>query len=83
MIRFVYDPAEETARQLRDALLESCLAWRDDPRAGHDPVLYEEDRETRGARAIMDRIGEIVRYKAEWDRFQSDACYIEEDGSVC
>jgi len=28
-------------------------------------------------------LDQLTRDMAEWSRFQSDACYIEDDGTVC
>jgi hypothetical protein len=31
-------------------------------------------------RAHLDHLRELM---ADWDRFQSDACYVEDDGTIC
>lgn len=47
------------------------------------PALRDEGEVVTGERALRDHLGELRDLMADWNRFQSDACYIDEDGTVC
>lgn len=46
------------------------------------PVLEDRDFRAVGEDEIVRKEEELVAYKERWDRFQTDACYIEDDGEV-
>jgi len=43
----------------------------------------EDGRTWVPAAELPSHVRELTRLVGEWRRFQSDACYIEDDGSVC
>ena len=47
------------------------------------PVLEDDGDILSEADAIDARLDDLRQLMADWDRFQSDACYIEDDGSIC
>ena len=47
------------------------------------PVLEDDGDVLSDADAINARLDDLRQLMADWDRFQSDACYIEDDGSIC
>ena len=42
------------------------------------PVLVDGDRVIEGAEAILAHLDELARFKALWDKYQSDSCYYSE-----
>jgi len=46
------------------------------------PALVDGDDVFQGSRAILDHLEEIERFKELWYKFQSDACYCDEEGNV-
>ena len=46
------------------------------------PVIRDANITARGS-DIPVFLDQLTRDMADWSRFQSDACYIEDDGSVC
>ncbi|MFP4331408.1 MAG: hypothetical protein ACLFP6_11880 [Spirochaetaceae bacterium] len=55
--------------------------WENAPR-GRPPELEDRDFRAVGEDEIAAKEDELVAYKEQWDKFQTDACYIEEDGEV-
>jgi hypothetical protein len=47
------------------------------------PALRDEGEVVTGKAALRDHLDDLRDLMADWDRFQSDACYIEDDGSIC
>jgi hypothetical protein len=46
------------------------------------PVITNNDRVVSGD-GIPGYIKELQQLMREWQRFQSDACYVDEDGETC
>jgi len=46
------------------------------------PALVDEGRVYQGQQAILAHLKELRDFKQEWEKFQSDACYCDEDGNV-
>lgn len=78
---------------IEEALAELVLAHRvvrfagDQPYEGlpeglSPPVLADGGEWFAGGRAIRRRLDELGEFKAEWDKFQSDACYCDDQGNV-
>lgn len=42
------------------------------------PALIDEDEVVEGSEAILKHLEKLEAFKAEWDKFQSDACYCDE-----
>lgn len=47
------------------------------------PVIRENGRLISGRDNLLDYLRDLEKLATEWRRFQSDACYIDEDGEVC
>lgn len=79
---------------VEESLAEMCLAYKavrstagDRPDEGFpegstSPVLMDDGERFEGGRAIRRHLEELREFKAEWDKFQSDACYCDEQGNV-
>jgi hypothetical protein len=46
------------------------------------PVITNNERVVSGD-AIPSYIKELIQLTRDWYRFQSDACYVDEDGETC
>ena len=46
-------------------------------------VVRDGDEVVAGEENLLRYLDELRDLLGEWDRFGSDACYIEEDGSIC
>lgn len=47
------------------------------------PALKDGSRVVSGEAAIERYLVHLEKEKELWDRFQSDSCYVDDDGSVC
>lgn len=47
------------------------------------PALRDDGEVVTGEEAIDEHLDALRELMNDWDRFQSDACYIEDDGTVC
>ncbi|MFN8453776.1 MAG: hypothetical protein U0401_03745 [Anaerolineae bacterium] len=47
------------------------------------PALKENGQLVYGAEAIAAYMRELERFVVNWRRFQSDSCYIDDDGQMC
>jgi glutaredoxin len=52
------------------------------PHAARLPVLDDEGHLIVGRDAILDHLDKLAGFKAEWEKFQTDACYCDEEGNV-
>ena len=52
------------------------------PQGTHLPVLVDEGVIYQGREAILAHLEELESFKELWDKFQSDACYCDEEGNV-
>jgi len=52
------------------------------PAGTHPPVLVDEGTVYQGREAIDAHLHELAAFKAEWDKFQTDACYCDDEGEV-
>jgi len=80
------------ADEIQEALDEMAIAYEtgtiDDSTSPPDDVpalsvLRDEGEIVTGEQALCDHLDALRDLLADWDRFQSDACYAEEDGSIC
>lgn len=89
----LYRPAEDVwADEIQNALDEMVIAYEtevveknaslpeDVPRL---PALRDDEDVITGEDALRGHLEHLRDLMADWDRFQSDACYVEDDGSVC
>ncbi len=76
------DQVEET---LRGLVLDHSIHVVPDPSAAPSadlPAIREGERVVNPAE-LPGYLEELRRFVADWNRFQSDACYIDVDGKVC
>jgi hypothetical protein len=92
MITLYRRPDDPWADEIQDALDEMVIAYEtetiDDAATPPEdvpalPALRDEEEIVTGKADLRAHLDELRDLMAEWDRFQSDACYVEEDGSIC
>jgi len=92
MITLYRRPDDEWADEIQDALDEMVIAYEtetieDEQSLPNDipdlPALRDDVEVVTGEAALRDHLDHLRDLMADWDRFQSDACYVEEDGSIC
>jgi hypothetical protein len=52
------------------------------PHASRLPVLEDEGKVIEGRDAILQHLDQLAGFKAEWEKFQTDACYCDDEGNV-
>lgn len=50
--------------------------------AADRPVIWDQ-RRIEGEPALSRYLEDLEKFVAEWRKFESDACYLEDDGTVC
>jgi hypothetical protein len=92
MIVLYRRPDDPWADEIQEALDEMVIAYETEPVADDSslpsdvpelPALRDDGEVVTGEAALQTRLDDLRGLMADWDRFQSDACYVEEDGSVC
>jgi len=43
------------------------------------PILIDEGKTIRGSSNIIDHLADLANLKKQWYKYQSDACYCEDD----
>jgi len=46
------------------------------------PVLKDNGKMVQGEKEILRYLEEYKKLKDEWDKFQSDACYCDDEGNI-
>lgn len=84
MLTLYVHPDREDGAELRQELLDRSLRF-EERETGYDrePRLVDANLDATGTREIYQALEELDAYTAEWYKFQSDACFIDNDGSVC
>lgn len=92
MITLYRHPDDAWADELEEALDEMVIAYETETITQETnrpddvpelPALRDDDEVVFGETDLRHRIRELRDLMGKWDRFQSDACYIEDDGSIC
>ncbi|GAB4421645.1 MAG: hypothetical protein Fur0044_19280 [Anaerolineae bacterium] len=47
------------------------------------PAIRENNRTISGPGAINTYLKELAKFVADWQRFQSDSCYLDDEGQTC
>ena len=92
MITLYRRPESDSADAIQETLDEIVIAYEtelvsDDAALPADvptlPALRDDEAVITDPDALDAHLEELRELMRDWDRFQSDACYIEEDGSIC
>lgn len=68
---------------VRERLDELAICYRDEPRRADDPkahTLVDDDRVFRGHPDMHAHVDELGEFARQWQRFQSDTCYLDDCG---
>lgn len=92
MITLYRRPDDSWADEIQEALDDLVIAYETET-IGPDtsppddvpelPALRNEGDIVTGEATLREHLDHLRSLMADWDRFQSDACYVEEDGSIC
>lgn len=52
------------------------------PEGAKPPVLIDGGKIVQGSEAILDHLEKLETFKEWWEKFQSDACYCDEQESI-
>lgn len=83
MIKLLRDRHDQAGIEAEERLTEMGLAFEVCDRKGGEPVLEDEGKQYKGLADISRQLDELEKVRQQWYKFQSDACYIDEDGEVC
>jgi hypothetical protein len=92
MLTLYRRPDDARADEVQDTLDEIVIAYQtetiaDDTTLPDDvpdtPALRDDGEVISGEAALNEHLQKLTDLMNDWDRFQSDACYIEDDGTVC
>lgn len=92
MITLYRTPNGSWADDIQEALDEMVIAYETETietdAEGPDdvselPALRDDGEVITGEAALREHLDHLRALMADWDRFQTDACYIEDDGTVC
>ena len=92
MVTLYRRPDNPWADEIQEALDDMVIAYEtetivDDQSLPDEvptlPALRTDGRIVTGEAALRECLGDLRALMADWDRFQSDACYIDDDGTVC
>jgi len=59
---------------------EGCSPPRPLDNTDKPPVLIDNGQVVRGTKAIIAHLGKLEEFKRLWEKFQSDACYCDDEG---
>ncbi|MEW5854774.1 MAG: hypothetical protein AB2A00_38715 [Myxococcota bacterium] len=93
MIELLREPDSPAADHVEDALRELSVAHRvvvvQAPAQLQAlgevtlPAIRDGERVVFGAEPLRAFLEETARLMERWQRFQSDACYVDDDGKTC
>ncbi len=86
LFRNEHDPeADWVEAALRELVLEYRRVVVPPGEAGDMtlPALRQDDRISAGKQALLAHLGELEELAEAWRRFQSDSCYVDNDGATC
>jgi len=92
MITLYRRPDSAPADEIQETLDEMVIAYETEVVAHNAalpadvpslPALRDDEQVVTEPEALNDHIEKLQELMRDWNRFQSDACYIEEDGSIC
>lgn len=90
MVTLYRRPDDPQADELQAALDEMVIAYETEVVEGNLPedvpelpALRTDGDVITGAAALQEALDNLRALMSDWNRFQSDACYIEDDGSIC
>lgn len=92
MVTLYRRPDDDQADAIQETLDEIVIAYETETIANGEalpddvpdtPALRDDGDVITGEADLSAHLDELTELMNDWDRFQSDACYIEDDGTVC
>ena len=92
MVTLYRRPSDPRADEIQEVLDEIVIAYdietigSDTPLPGDVPdlpALRTDGEVITGTADLQDALDDLRALMTDWDRFQSDACHIDDDGTVC
>lgn len=92
MVTLYRPPDDSWSDEIQDALDEMVIAYEAeiieaDAERPADvptlPALRDDGEVVTGEAALREHLDDLRDLMTNWDRFQSDACYIDEHGEIC
>ena len=92
MVTLYRRPDDPWADEIQEALDDMVIAYETEPVADatalpddvpDTPALRDDEEVITGEAALRAHLEDLRQLMNDWDRFQSDACYIEDDGTIC
>jgi hypothetical protein len=92
MVTLYRPPDDSWSDEIQDALDEMVIAYETEIIEAEAerpadvpslPALRSDGEVVTGEAALRDHLDQLRALMADWDRFQSDACYIDDRGEVC
>jgi hypothetical protein len=92
VITLYRSPDDPWADEIQEALDEMVIAYETETIADGAtppddipdlPALRDEGKIVTGEAPLRAHLDDLRDLMADWNRFQSDACYIEDDGTIC
>ena len=89
LYRLSDDPWADEVQEALDEMViayetESIPAPADRPDDVPDlPALRDDGKVITGEENLREHLDHLRTLMADWDRFQSDACYVDDDGTIC
>ncbi|MCS4038972.1 glutathione S-transferase N-terminal domain-containing protein [Salinibacter ruber] len=92
MVTLYRQPGDPWADEIEEALREMVIAHEVEHVEDADalpgiiselPALHDDGEVVTGASALRSYLQTLRALMADWNRFRSDACYVEDDGSIC
>lgn len=92
MVTLYRRPENPQSDDIQNALDEMAIAYEtnivENTRALPDdvpslPALRDDEEVITGEDALDNHLDTLRELMQDWNRFQSDACYIEDDGTIC
>ncbi|VAW04111.1 hypothetical protein MNBD_ACTINO02-275 [hydrothermal vent metagenome] len=82
------EDCDEIARTLTDMVVAHTVVtvgdtWPPELSEGSLPTIVEGDKVVRGIDDVRSFVRALAEYLDEWNRFQSDSCYVDENGNIC
>ena len=57
-------------------------SWKELPEGTRPPVLVDDGKIIEGNHAIIKHLDKLEKFKGLWEKFQSDACYCDDEGNI-
>ena len=94
MIEFVRKENSPFCDSIEERMREMSLSYtariagrsggpqKDDPEPEEAPLIIDEGKIIKGEEEIYRYLDEMREFKKKWDKFQSDACYCDDEGKI-